>query len=106
MLAYGEQRETPVLDGHWWICDSRRDGGLRKRRRACTPCSGRSCRRCTRRRCTCSNSDERFTRYDRRLRRGTAPDGWLLCDGAAVSRTNYATLFGAIGIHFGGGDGI
>jgi len=36
----------------------------------------------------------------------TAPAGWLLCDGAAVSRTDYATLFNAIGINFGGGDGI
>jgi microcystin-dependent protein len=37
---------------------------------------------------------------------GTVPAGWLLCDGSAVSRTTYATLFGAIGINFGGGDGI
>jgi microcystin-dependent protein len=37
---------------------------------------------------------------------GGAPAGWLLCDGSAVSRTTYATLFGAIGINFGGGDGI
>ena len=37
---------------------------------------------------------------------GAAPAGWLLCDGSAVSRTTYATLFGAIGINFGGGDGI
>jgi microcystin-dependent protein len=35
-----------------------------------------------------------------------APEGWLLCDGSAVSRANYASLFGAIGINFGGGDGI
>jgi len=34
------------------------------------------------------------------------PTGWLLCDGAAVSRTTYASLFAAIGINFGGGDGI
>jgi len=34
------------------------------------------------------------------------PAGWLLCDGSAVSRTTYAGLFGAIGINFGGGDGI
>jgi microcystin-dependent protein len=34
------------------------------------------------------------------------PAGWLLCDGSAVSRTTYATLFAAIGINFGGGDGI
>jgi microcystin-dependent protein len=37
---------------------------------------------------------------------GGAPAGWLLCDGSAVSRTTYATLFGAIGINFGGGHGI
>jgi microcystin-dependent protein len=34
------------------------------------------------------------------------PAGWLLCDGSAVSRTTYASLFAAIGINFGGGDGI
>jgi microcystin-dependent protein len=34
------------------------------------------------------------------------PSGWLLCDGAAVSRTQYASLFAAIAINFGGGDGI
>ena len=36
----------------------------------------------------------------------SAPSGWLLCDGSAVSRTTYAVLFAAIGINFGGGDGI
>lgn len=35
-----------------------------------------------------------------------APTGWLLCDGAAVSRTLYANLFAAIGTTFGLGDGI
>src|SRR3990172_12282623 len=34
-----------------------------------------------------------------------APAGWLLCDGAAVSRTTYADLFAAIGTAFGVGDG-
>src|SRR5579871_585384 len=34
------------------------------------------------------------------------PAGWLLCDGSAVSRTTYAALFAAIGINYGGGDGI
>lgn len=34
-----------------------------------------------------------------------APSGWLLCDGAAVSRATYATLFGVIGTTFGVGDG-
>lgn len=33
------------------------------------------------------------------------PTGWLLCAGAAVSRTTYATLFGVIGTTFGAGDG-
>ena len=37
--------------------------------------------------------------------RNTAPAGWLECDGAAVSRTTYATLFTAIGTTFGSGDG-
>lgn len=31
--------------------------------------------------------------------------GWLLCNGAAVSRTTYATLFAALGTVFGVGDG-
>jgi microcystin-dependent protein len=35
----------------------------------------------------------------------TAPAGFLLCDGTAVSRTTYAVLFGAIGVTFGSGDG-
>lgn len=34
-----------------------------------------------------------------------APTGWLLCDGAAVSRTTYAALFAAIGTQYGVGDG-
>ena len=34
-----------------------------------------------------------------------APTGWLLCDGSAVSRVTYATLFGAIGTAYGVGDG-
>lgn len=34
-----------------------------------------------------------------------APSGWLLCQGQAVSRTEYAELFKAIGIAFGAGDG-
>ena len=33
------------------------------------------------------------------------PDGWLECDGAAVSRTDYADLFAAIGTLWGVGDG-
>jgi microcystin-dependent protein len=36
----------------------------------------------------------------------TAPTGWLLCDGAAVSRTTYAALFTVIGVYYGAGDGV
>lgn len=35
----------------------------------------------------------------------TAPAGWLLCDGTAVSRATYAALFAVIGTKFGVGDG-
>lgn len=35
----------------------------------------------------------------------TAPSGWLLCNGAAVSRTTYAALFAVIGTTYGSGDG-
>jgi len=35
----------------------------------------------------------------------TAPSGWLLCDGAPVSRTTYADLFALIGTNYGFGDG-
>lgn len=35
----------------------------------------------------------------------TAPTGWLLCFGQAVSRTTYAALFAAIGTAYGTGDG-
>lgn len=35
----------------------------------------------------------------------SAPTGWLLCDGSAVSRSTYATLFSAIGVAFGSGNG-
>lgn len=33
-----------------------------------------------------------------------APTGWLICDGTAISRTTYATLFTAIGTAYGVGD--
>jgi microcystin-dependent protein len=33
------------------------------------------------------------------------PIGWLLCDGRAVSRTSYASLFSAISTSYGAGDG-
>ena len=34
-----------------------------------------------------------------------APTGWLLCEGAAVSRSTYSALFSAIGTTWGSGDG-
>lgn len=34
-----------------------------------------------------------------------APAGWLLCQGQAVSRTDYSDLFAAIGTRYGEGDG-
>ena len=36
---------------------------------------------------------------------GAAPTGWLVCDGAAISRTTYAALFAQIGEIWGVGDG-
>lgn len=33
------------------------------------------------------------------------PLGWLLCDGAAISRTKYSKLFSVIGTAYGSGDG-
>lgn len=36
---------------------------------------------------------------------GTAPTGYLLCNGSAVSRTTYADLFAVYGTTFGSGDG-
>lgn len=35
----------------------------------------------------------------------TAPDGYILCDGSAVSRSIYSKLFTAIGTTYGSGDG-
>ena len=35
----------------------------------------------------------------------TAPTGWLICNGAIVSRTTYGALFAVIGTTFGVGDG-
>ena len=34
----------------------------------------------------------------------TAPSGWLLCYGQAISRTTYSALFAVIGIAYGAGD--
>lgn len=36
----------------------------------------------------------------------SAPNGTLLCSGAAVSRTTYSALFSAVGTTFGPGDGL
>lgn len=36
---------------------------------------------------------------------GTPPAGWLRCDGQAVSRTQFAALFAAVGTAYGAGDG-
>ena len=35
----------------------------------------------------------------------SAPTGWLMCDGTAVSRTTYAALYNIIGTSFGTGNG-
>lgn len=35
-----------------------------------------------------------------------APDGWLLCDGSAVSRATYANLYAKIGTTWGAGNGF
>lgn len=35
----------------------------------------------------------------------SAPSGWLLCDGSAVSRTDYSNLFNLVGTTFGSGNG-
>ena len=35
----------------------------------------------------------------------TAPSGWMICDGTAISRTTYSELFAVIGTSFGAGDG-
>ena len=35
----------------------------------------------------------------------TAPDGWLICEGTAISRTSYAALYTLCSVTFGSGDG-
>lgn len=37
--------------------------------------------------------------------RSSAPTGWLKCNGAAISRTDYDDLFDSIGTDYGVGDG-
>lgn len=37
--------------------------------------------------------------------RPSAPAGWLMCEGQAISRTTYAALFAAIGTAYGPGNG-
>jgi microcystin-dependent protein len=37
--------------------------------------------------------------------RSAAPDGWLMCEGQAVNRATYKSLFEAIGTTYGKGDG-
>lgn len=36
---------------------------------------------------------------------GVIPTGWLECNGAAISRATYGTLFAVIGTNYGAGDG-
>lgn len=36
----------------------------------------------------------------------TIPENWLLCNGQAISRTDYQELFNTIGTNFGSGDGF
>ena len=38
--------------------------------------------------------------------RSTNPEGWLIADGSAVSRTTYSQLFASIGTTYGAGDGV
>lgn len=57
--------------------------------------------------------DDAFSKVSLRAPVGTilwyaaniAPEGYLLCDGSAVSREDYADLFAVIGTIFGTGDG-
>jgi microcystin-dependent protein len=36
---------------------------------------------------------------------GSLPEGWLICNGDAISRTTYSTLYSVIGTTYGSGDG-
>lgn len=62
-----------------------------------------------------SNTERRLTTAEARLvptgvvetfAGSVAPAGYLLCNGQAVSRTEYAALYGVIGTTYGAGDGI
>lgn len=46
-----------------------------------------------------------YTGFVQMFAGSTAPKGWLICDGSAVSRTTYADLFAVIGTSYGSGDG-
>lgn len=37
---------------------------------------------------------------------GGTPEGWILCDGRAVSRRENWELFGVVGTSYGAGDGV
>lgn len=55
------------------------------------------------------NESDEFMAGQRMLFRGPQdkiPAGWLIENGAAVSRTTYATLFAVIGVMYGAGDGV
>lgn len=54
---------------------------------------------------TGSRADGRFSGEVTTGAIGTAPPGWLSCWGQAVSRTDYAGLFAAIGTAYGAGNG-
>lgn len=41
----------------------------------------------------------------RMLAHATPPAGWLVCNGMAVSRTDFAALYAAVGVAYGPGDG-
>ena len=41
----------------------------------------------------------------RALGGATIPAGWLICDGSAIDRVDFSTLFAALGITWGAGDG-
>jgi microcystin-dependent protein len=48
---------------------------------------------------------DRFEPGDLKITGATLGAPWLLCDGAAVSRTTYSVLFQKIGVAYGAGDG-